>query len=241
MELAGASPLGLLRSAPGARGFWARGERWVAHAGVVASVEAEPGPDRFAEVRRATAIATPEPGPSWPAGADPRLTGRPRFFGGFSFQDEPGPSHLWVGFPPALFHLPAIELEGDAEGIARLHVRALARDGEPEAALRERLEERMRELAARLRAPEDEAPEAGSTGAAGRSSARTRVTAGRGTWPSSAPSMRSGGDGYARSCSRAPSTFRIPSSIRSRCSRSCGGRTGTRTATSSTSSRDPDG
>ena len=167
MELAGASPLGLLRSAPGARGFWARGERWVAHAGVVASVEAEPGPDRFAEVRRATAIATPEPGPSWPAGADPRLTGRPRFFGGFSFQDEPGPSHLWVGFPPALFHLPAIELEGDAEGIARLHVRALARDGEPEAALRERLEERMRELAARLRATEDEAPEAGSTGARG--------------------------------------------------------------------------
>ncbi len=179
MELAGASPLRLLGGAEGARGFWARGERWVAHAGVVAAVVAEPGPDRFAEVRRLTGAAVGEPGPSWPRDADPRLTGRPRFFGGFSFQDDPGASHHWVGFPPALFHLPAVELEGDAEGIARLHVRALVQEGESGDALRERLQRRGRELAAHLATSGDAelrertgAPTSGSDGLPSRESDR---------------------------------------------------------------------
>ena len=161
IELAGASPFRLLRGSDGARGFWPRGERWVAHAGVVAAVTADPGPDRFGHVRRAAAAAAGEPGPSWPEGADPRLTGRARFFGGFSFQDEPGASHLWEGFPAGLFHLPAVELEGDAEGIARLHLRARARDGESDASLRERLEARGRELTERLTGPDADAPAGG--------------------------------------------------------------------------------
>lgn len=151
LELEHASPLDLLRAAPGARGFWARGERWVAHTGVVASVAGEPGPERFREVRAGAAHAAVE-GPTWPRGADPRLAGRLRFYGGFSFQDEPGSSHLWIGFPPALFHLPAVELEGDAEGTARLRVRAVWQDGDDESSPRLRLERRAHELAERLAA-----------------------------------------------------------------------------------------
>lgn len=157
VELAGASPLGLLRAAQNARGFWSHGERWVAHAGIVATVGAEPGPDRFEQVRHATAAAGGEAGPSWPEGGDPRLIGRPRFFGGFSFRDAPGASRLWMGFPSALFHLPAVELNGDAEGVAHLHVRALGRAGESDGALRARLEARALELAARLSALDERA------------------------------------------------------------------------------------
>ena len=152
-ELAHVFPLELLRAVPGPRGFWGRGERWVAHAGVLLALGAEPGPDRFRAVRDQASGALREPGPIWPVGADPRLAGRLRFYGGFSFQDEPGTSHHWVGFPAALFHLPEVELEGDAEGVARLRVRASIRDGEDEAALQQRLEARLAELTAALTAP----------------------------------------------------------------------------------------
>jgi menaquinone-specific isochorismate synthase len=149
LELPGASPLEFLRGAPGARGFWARGERWIAHTGTLAVVAADPGPDRFRQVRDAAAGVVGEPGPTWPADADPRLAGSLRFYGGFSFQDEPGSSHLWLGFPIALFHLPAVELEGDAEGV-RLRVRSIWSAGEDEDALRQRLETRASELAERM-------------------------------------------------------------------------------------------
>ncbi|MDE2772897.1 MAG: isochorismate synthase [Gemmatimonadota bacterium] len=150
VELAGASPLDLLRASQSARGFWSHGERWVAHAGIVATVGAEPGPERFEQVRHAAAVAGGDAGPSWPEGGDPRLIRRPRFFGGFSFRDTPGASRLWRGFPSALFHLPAVELDGDAEGVAHLHVRALGRVGESDEALYARLEARAFGLAARL-------------------------------------------------------------------------------------------
>ena len=150
LELAGASPIAFLRRASGARGFWARGERWVAHTGVLAAITADPGPDRFLQVRDAAAGAVGEPGPAWPVDADARLAGRLRFYGGFSFQDEPGLSHLWIGFPPALFHLPAIELEGDAEGV-RLRVRAVWSEAEDQEALRKRLESQARELSEELK------------------------------------------------------------------------------------------
>ena len=72
LELPGASPLEFLRGAPGARGFWARGERWIAHTGTLAVVTADPGPDRFRQVWDAAAGVVGEPGPTWPADADPR-------------------------------------------------------------------------------------------------------------------------------------------------------------------------
>ena len=164
LELEDASPLELLRAAPGARGFWARGERWVAHAGVLASVVAEPGPQRFREIGAAAARAVVGD-PTWPTNADARLAGRLRFYGGFSFQHEPGSSHRWIGFPPALFHLPMVELEGDAEGVARLRVRAWWQEGDDEDVPPVRLERRARELAERLAA--SHAPRAGMPLAAG--------------------------------------------------------------------------
>lgn len=148
----------MLRAVPGPRGFWARGERWVAHAGVLAPLAAEPGPERFREIESQARTAA-QLGPVWPEGADPRLAGRLRFYGGFSFQDEPGSSHLWVGFPAALFHLPAIELEGDAGGVARLRVRAVWHEEDDLGALRGRLEARLAQLTDRLltgAAPSDE-------------------------------------------------------------------------------------
>ena len=161
LELPAVSPLELLQGAPGARGFWAQGERWIAHTGTLAVVTADPGPDRFRQVRDAAAGVVGEPGPTWPADADPRLAGPLRFYGGFSFQDEPGSSHLWLGFPLALFHLPAVELEGDAEGV-RLRVRAVWSAGDDEDALRQRLETRASELAERLSRSLLEAPSAPS-------------------------------------------------------------------------------
>ena len=124
----------------------------MAHAGVLAALGAEPGPRRFHQVRDQAAALVGDPGPVWPAGADPRLVGRLRFYGGFSFQNEPGSSHLWVGFPAALFHLPAVELEGDAEGVARLRVRAVVGDDDDLSALRDRIETRAHELAELLSA-----------------------------------------------------------------------------------------
>ena len=153
VDLVGASPLSMLRGVRDVRGFWSHGERWVAHAGTVAVVRAKPGPDRFMELRRTAFAACGTVGPSWPEGGDSRLIRRPRFFGGFSFHDEPARSHLWAGFPPALFHLPAVELDGDAEGIARLHVRALGRAGESDEALHMRLEAHALKLAAQLSPP----------------------------------------------------------------------------------------
>ena len=157
LELPGASPLEFLRAAYGTRGFWARSERWIAHSGALAVISADPGPDRFHQVQGAAAGAVGEAGPTWPADADPRLAGPLRFYGGFSFQDEPGSSHLWLGFPPGLFHLPAVELEGDKEGV-RLRVRAIWSDGENEDALRQGLEARASELAEGLSRSPLEAP-----------------------------------------------------------------------------------
>jgi len=149
LELPGASPLEFLRGTSGARGFWAQGERWIAHTGALVVIAADPGPDRFQQVRDAATGAVGAPGPTWPTDADPRLAGPLRFYGGFSFQDEPGSSHLWLGFPPGLFHLPAVELEGDEEGVL-LRVRAIWSEGEHEDALRQRLETRASELAEAL-------------------------------------------------------------------------------------------
>jgi len=157
LELPSASPLEFLRTASGSRGFWARGEQWIAHSGALAVISADPGPDRFHQVLAAAAAAVGEAGPTWPADADRRLAGPLRFYGGFSFQDEPASSHRWLGFPPGLFHLPAVELEGDKEGV-RLRVRAIWSEGETEDALRQRLEAWASELAEGLNRYPLEAP-----------------------------------------------------------------------------------
>lgn len=113
----------LRRSRGESRGFWARGERWVAHAGVCADVQAPAGDgvDRFQAVREEGNRLAYDPVLPPGAARAPRV----RFYGGFSFRSDHAPSDVWRAFPPARFHLPALELEGDASGDAWLRARAL--------------------------------------------------------------------------------------------------------------------
>lgn len=96
-----------------ARGFWARGPRWAAHAGVLGEIQAPPGPERFRVVGEAA--------DDWRrmGDGDEAL----RFYGGFSFRDDHRPKERWEAFPAALFHLPTVELDGEGDGPARLRVR----------------------------------------------------------------------------------------------------------------------
>ncbi len=115
-------------------------------------MEAGSGPGRFTRVASRTAALLEAGGPTWPQDASPRLQGRPRLYGGFAFRDDHEASGAWSAFPSGLFHLPSIEVEGDAGGEARLRVRArLGRDDDP-GAVRRLLEERARALAERLTA-----------------------------------------------------------------------------------------
>lgn len=124
-EVAACSPAALLSAGEGgARGFWASGDRWIAHAGVVREIAvpgrsgtAEPdagasvedagrdrgtaGPCRFLEVQdqAAALFGSVEGG------------GRSRVFGGFAFAPRQSGDRMWASFPPALFHLPEAELE----------------------------------------------------------------------------------------------------------------------------------
>lgn len=99
-----------------ARGFWARGPRWAAHAGVLASLADPGGPGRTGRIREAGARV---------AGTQVEPDGL-RFYGGFAFRDRATTGGWWDGFPPALFHLPEVEFDGEGEGEATLRVRALA-------------------------------------------------------------------------------------------------------------------
>ncbi len=109
-------PERFLRAAEGrARGFWARGARWAAHAGVLASLEDAGGAARVRRIRDLAAGV---------AGGHGEPDGL-RFYGGFAFRDRATTSGWWHDFPPALFHLPAVEFDGDGDGTATLRVRAL--------------------------------------------------------------------------------------------------------------------
>lgn len=135
----------LRRASGGPRGFWARGERWVAHMGVVAEIrgrDAEAA-DRFqAAALRAAALAR-EPVLAPEAPRAPRV----RFYGGFSFREDHRAEGVWADFPESLFHLPAFELEGDGSGDAWLRARALVSPDRADVALA-----RLRRSAEALRA-----------------------------------------------------------------------------------------
>ncbi len=116
-------PGAFLRHAEGERrGFWARGDRWVAHRGVVAELRgAGEGDDRFEAAASAARSLAREP--ALPAGVTraPRV----RFYGGFAFRADHAETGVWEGFPSWLFHVPAFELEGDGSGDAWLRARTL--------------------------------------------------------------------------------------------------------------------
>ena len=122
-DAVGADPMDFLRRADGgARGFWARADGWVAHAGTLAKLMA----DGTAPKKRFSDIETEArglfDGSDWgDFGESPPL----RFYGGFSFRSDHSPEGIWSGFPPALFHLPEIELEGKWGQSPRLIARAV--------------------------------------------------------------------------------------------------------------------
>lgn len=140
-------PGAFLGTAPEARrGFWARGDRWVAHRGVAAEVRVDrslEGVDRFAEVAKQ----------AHRLGADPVLppgstrAARVRLYGGFSFREGHEAAGIWAGFPRARFVVPELELEGDGSGDAWLRARACVEAGHESDALA-----RLRYLAEATRA-----------------------------------------------------------------------------------------
>ncbi len=89
------------------RGFWGRGERWVAWGGELTRIEVPPGgaASRFDVVRREARSALGRLERS-----EPSLWKSPRFFGGFSFIDVGTPKREWNGFAPACFILPRVTL-----------------------------------------------------------------------------------------------------------------------------------
>ncbi|MBT8336485.1 MAG: isochorismate synthase [Gemmatimonadetes bacterium] len=134
----GVLPWGFLRAAEGEpRGFWARGERWVAHRGM-ASVIVGRGARRFARIRELAAQL-----PQAPEGV------RVRLYGGFAFREDHHPEGAWDYFAPGAFHLPVAELTGDASGSGRLRVQALVPAAEVGTAQR-RLEAQVGALAESL-------------------------------------------------------------------------------------------
>jgi menaquinone-specific isochorismate synthase len=129
--LATGDPERFLRAAEGrARGFWARGARWAAHAGVLATLEDAGGDTRTHRIRDLAAGV---------AGGHGEPDGL-RFYGGFAFRDRATTSGWWQDFPPALFHLPAVEFDGEGDGEATLRVRAVALPGEDLAEVEARLQ-----------------------------------------------------------------------------------------------------
>jgi isochorismate synthase EntC len=140
-------PDAFLGQLPGARrGFWARGDRWVAHRGVGAEIVIDgppSGDDRFAAVARRARSLAENPVLAPGATRAPRV----RFYGGFSFRDGHVAAGSWAGFARARFVVPELELEGDASGDAWLRARARAEPGREDDTLA-----RLRHLAEAARA-----------------------------------------------------------------------------------------
>ncbi len=125
-EVAPVSPDLFLHLASGRpRGFWASGDRWIAHCGVldVVAVESD-APDsrrwRYDSVQGQAGHVFS------------RFVGdgvRTRLFGGFSFSPRRDGDSVWSCFPPSLFHLPEVELEHHPDReVCTLVVQARDRD-----------------------------------------------------------------------------------------------------------------
>ena len=134
-KLRHASPAAFLAMAEGgARGFWAFGDRWVAHAGVVddlmvrAGEENEEGNAGRAAERARFRIVEERLNSAF---AGKGATGPARAFGGFAFSGLHRANGAWAAFPSARFHLPVVEMEFRAGGDGAWLV---ARDADPERA-----------------------------------------------------------------------------------------------------------
>jgi menaquinone-specific isochorismate synthase len=158
---AGADPVRFLRRATGPRGFWARSDRWIAHAGVLATVSAEgTPPGRLFSGIETSALDLFVPGAAQGVGDAPGV----RLFGGFAFRPEYATVDLWSCFPPALFHVPQLELESVSGGPPRLTVRILV---DPKRERDESILTRLLAHAGRLCRELNEATEDGPRGSGG--------------------------------------------------------------------------
>jgi menaquinone-specific isochorismate synthase len=145
-----------LRSAPeGARGFWARGERWVAHRGVAAEFRAGISGDRFQEAVSWVRALVRDPVLAADAPRAPRVL----CFGGFAFRSDHEPRGAWRAFPAARFQVPSFELQGDGSGDAWLRARALV-SGEDAGDVLARLRRDAEALRAELASLSEGAPPA---------------------------------------------------------------------------------
>jgi menaquinone-specific isochorismate synthase len=161
-------PETFLRHAAGEeRGFWARGDRWVAHRGVAAELRGGDGAasERFEEVARAAHRLALEPYLPEGTARAPRV----RFYGGFSFRPDHHAAGVWTDFPTWLFQMPTFELEGEGSGDAWLRIRTLVEaDAGPDVFVR------LRHRAEALRA---ELTATGDAGAPARAKVRGRAAA----------------------------------------------------------------
>jgi menaquinone-specific isochorismate synthase len=162
-----------LRHAKGEeRGFWAKGDRWVAHRGVAAELRGsgDPTVERFEEVASAAQRLALEP--LLPEGTTraPRV----RYYGGFSFRPDHVEEGVWADFPSWLFHMPVFELEGEGSGDAWLRVRTLVSSRSNEDVF-VRLKHRAEALRAELTALGDAGPRPGPV-ASGRATPTDRAS-----------------------------------------------------------------
>lgn len=151
LPLRGARPSEFLRLVQGEpRGFWARGERWVAHSGSLAtiSIGREEAGDRFARVREIAHGLVDQAVDISSEGS--KLLDRARWFGGFSFRSDHHATGRWEAFPCAHFILPRMELEGDATGIVRLRLRRAVGEHQSLEKVRAELDAELAALASRL-------------------------------------------------------------------------------------------
>jgi menaquinone-specific isochorismate synthase len=166
-------PETFLRHAEGEeRGFWAKGDRWVAHRGVVAELRGggDPSVDRFEEVATAAHALALEPFIPESTARAPRV----RYYGGFSFRPDHVAAGVWQDFPGWLFHVPVFELEGEGSGDAWLRVRTLVEPGAGQETF-VRLRHRAEALRAELTALSDGLPRA-AVPVAGRGGATDRTS-----------------------------------------------------------------
>lgn len=159
---AGISPRAFLDAGVGAgRGFWARDEGWVAHAGRIAAVTVTPEDrvqDRFAAVGLGAREVVGEEDPG-PGGLGGDAAPPPRLYGGVAFRGDHRSAGFWSGFPAARFVLPALELE-EVGGTRWLRAQTLVSGEEDPEHVRRVLEGRLEELMEGLRTAVDQDPPA---------------------------------------------------------------------------------
>ncbi len=139
-EVPGLEPWRFLEGLQGRpRGFWAWDRGWIAHGGLLQSIELAPGTGpldvrRFRRVQAAAGSVQDEAPESL------------RWYGGFAFGEDHAAAEAWAAFPAALFHRPEVELFHSGASTS-LTVRGLPRRGETQSESYRRLRRELEDVA----------------------------------------------------------------------------------------------